>query len=490
VEVEDVLDAAVEVAEAAAELLKDFALGGGGMPQLVPYDLAGQWRQFPMVPMTQAVASGIAVVAQNTGRCLLMQRGDQDIDDPAGGKWEFPGGKCEQGEGAFACAVREWQEEMGVTLPAGTIAGQWNSTDGVYRGYVWLIRSEDMVDLAQRDQSKDPDGDYFEAAAWWQPSDLPGMPALREELRQQMDWNLLRTFAVNKYIFAELEKLGRYLRHNKDITKFRTSWLPEKELHLITLGLTTSSPASAVAAARGRMIGKFNIPARSQHRANQRDQALRGITVQTAAKLGALARDAHSSHLSFVDSASKVLRDAYVQAYVAGHKHAVAAKQAGSMDDPEFDDLPPDVQDDIQNDVDRQHGFLQGLTQDLVAGLAGAALTARMAQYAASVIGPYEEGYQDGAILALTPDDQTATDASESGGIMATWVVTSEDPCALCEEKNGQVWPAEEAPMPGDGDFGEQCEGAMNCRCILEYDYVPTDDSSSVANPAADFEAA
>jgi len=486
-EVEDILDAAAEVAEAAADLLKDFSIGGGGM-QLVPYDLAGQWRTMPpMRPPSTLIASGLAVVAQDTGRTLLLQRADVE-DDPAPGQWEFPGGHCEPGENAFSCAMREWQEEVGLALPAGVIAGQWDSTDGVYRGYVWLIRSESMVDLANRDNSENPDGDRFEAVAWFKPGDLPGMPALREELQTDMDWNLLRSFAANKHVYAELEKLGRYLRHGKDIAKFAISWLPEKEYVLITRELPHSSPASAVAAAKGRMMGKFVIPARSSRRATQREEALRGIMARTASRLGALARDAHDSHLSFVDEASRALRDAYAAAYVAGHKQGKQIKAVVKQGDPDelsFDDLDPDVQDDINRDVEQQHGFLQGMVQDLVAGLAGAELASRLDQYASTTIPAYEEGYQDGAISALLPPDADP----ESGGIMATWVVTSEDPCALCEEKNGQMWPAEEAPLPGDGGFGEICEGAMNCRCVLEYEYVPADDSS-VANPAADFEAA
>ena len=544
---------------ATNDLIKDFALSGGGYPQLVPFDLAGQQdlRATPAAPTDTLVAAGIAVVAQDTGRFLLIQRSIADPSDPCGGCWEFPGGRCEPGETAWSCAQREWQEELGLKLPPGVIAGQWDSSNGVYRGYVWLIDSEKQVvlhegrdDIANPD---DPDKDDIEAAAWWKPSDLFNLPSLRPELREQADWGLLRSFQANKHVFGELDQLARYLRHGKDVSKFRISWLPEGEFKQIEAQLSKEqerdelgrfgsggglpsvggghnagdrvtvggkpgrvtgishegvtvrfrdgtggkfqphevaaaparkmTPGEAVAAARARMIGKATVPARSQRRSQQRDQVLRGVMANTAAQLGTLARDAHSSHLSFVDNAARVLRDAYTRAYLLGRKHGVAVKQL-DPDELSFDDLDPDVQQEIQGDVDKQHGFLQGLTQDLVAGLEGAALAARLDQYAGTTIGAYEQGYQDAAVDALTPTDGDP----EAGGIMATWVVTAEDPCALCEEKNGQVWPYEEAPLPGDGDFGEICEGAMNCRCVLEYEWVPQD--TGIANPLEDFEAA
>ena len=60
------------------------------------------------------VVAGISI---RGGKLLLVRR-------PEGGAcpglWEFPGGKVEPGETPFAALVREWQEELGVTV-AGAV---------------------------------------------------------------------------------------------------------------------------------------------------------------------------------------------------------------------------------------------------------------------------------------------------------------------------------------------------------------------------------
>ncbi len=135
------------------------------------------------------IAAGVSVVSRDTGRVLMLQRSMED-EDPAAGTWEFPGGKLEMGEMPIQAAVREWQEETGCTLPSGRVTGDWTSADGVYHGYVYSIESEDLVDLSDRGDvlnPDDPDGDHFEALAWWDPDHLATNPALRPELRRDLD---------------------------------------------------------------------------------------------------------------------------------------------------------------------------------------------------------------------------------------------------------------------------------------------------------------
>lgn len=54
-----------------------------------------------------------AIIQDQAGAYLCAKRGDWKS---AGGKWEFPGGKPEQGETLEQAIVREIQEELGVSI--------------------------------------------------------------------------------------------------------------------------------------------------------------------------------------------------------------------------------------------------------------------------------------------------------------------------------------------------------------------------------------
>lgn len=54
-----------------------------------------------------------AVTVREDGAVLMAQR---NVDDMLGGLWEFPGGKCEDGETLSECLTREMKEELDVTV--------------------------------------------------------------------------------------------------------------------------------------------------------------------------------------------------------------------------------------------------------------------------------------------------------------------------------------------------------------------------------------
>jgi 8-oxo-dGTP diphosphatase len=55
----------------------------------------------------------VGVVRNHQGDILLSKRADHLHQ---GGLWEFPGGKVEQGESVFDALVREFQEEVNITI--------------------------------------------------------------------------------------------------------------------------------------------------------------------------------------------------------------------------------------------------------------------------------------------------------------------------------------------------------------------------------------
>lgn len=158
--------------------------------------LRSSTRFFEAVAVTGPTVGGLAIVARDTGRVLMLQRSMSDEDDPARGKWEFPGGHLEDGEEAFQAACREWSEEVGQPCPVSDFAGHWDS--GIYRGHVAVVDSESVVPMM--DDRKvlnpdDPDQDLVEVVAWWNPYDLKNNPAIREELNDAID-DVVETIAV------------------------------------------------------------------------------------------------------------------------------------------------------------------------------------------------------------------------------------------------------------------------------------------------------
>lgn len=127
--------------------------------------------------------NGLALRAADTGRVLMLQRAITK-GDPAAGMWEFPGGHKRFYETEEQGAVREWEEETGVKLPKkAQLYSTWDSFNGRYRGWVYEIPSEQDVNMLDgREEVENPDGDYFEAVAWFNPDTMSRNPDIRPEL--------------------------------------------------------------------------------------------------------------------------------------------------------------------------------------------------------------------------------------------------------------------------------------------------------------------
>lgn len=158
-------------------------------------------------------AAGLVVKASDTGRVLMIQRNEDNHNEQAAGRWEWPGGRLEDHEEPFEAARREWEEEVGCDLPDGHVAGQWRS--GRYVGFVYVIGSEDDLDLGSRDE-RNPDSDDFEPVAWWTPADIAGNSAVRVEV-QSSDWALIGSARKGVLPKADARVLPWHLVHDVDL---------------------------------------------------------------------------------------------------------------------------------------------------------------------------------------------------------------------------------------------------------------------------------
>jgi 8-oxo-dGTP diphosphatase len=71
-------------------------------------------REYPDRPLV-----GIGAIIIENGRVLLIKRGQP----PLMGEWSIPGGMLELGETVHEAAIREAQEETGLTVQPGELLG-------------------------------------------------------------------------------------------------------------------------------------------------------------------------------------------------------------------------------------------------------------------------------------------------------------------------------------------------------------------------------
>ncbi len=441
----------------------------------------------PLYPDVKA--AGLAVIAADTGRVLMLQRGLTE-GDKNGGLWELPGGKLDPGEDPYTAARREWHEEVGAILPEGEPAGSWTSPNGVYCGYTYVIPHETDVHTNPDQENRhtinpdDPDGDVVETVAWWDIHHLPFMTALRPEVRTT-PWNIL--LAAPQEVLDYQQRQGMFSSAEKDISlssPLSTGLVPfdldgqHPRRKLTEEGeeedLTKAADDDEEDDSYTDGSSEDSDDPTPDERDTARNALLLSIVAFVVARFVVLGRRVQNGSLTqaaFLDAAQGVLEEAYGQAFKSGI--AQYQMDAGLHDTATLTELEltaPQRQV-ITSLVDRQVPYLDGFakaledvkTAPLAAAGAGEAATAtveavseaQLAQraklYADSTTGAYEHGYVAAASKHI-PDVRFVWHARLGA-------------CPECKSRDGQHYTLESLPSyPGDGD----CSGGNACRCVVE----------------------
>jgi A/G-specific adenine glycosylase len=80
---------------------------------------AGEQEALPVRRPTSRVPHYVVTAAVTVGANDAILVAQRNLDDMLGGLWEFPGGKCEDGEELPGCLMREIEEELGVEVEVG-----------------------------------------------------------------------------------------------------------------------------------------------------------------------------------------------------------------------------------------------------------------------------------------------------------------------------------------------------------------------------------
>jgi len=124
----------------------------------------------------------VAALIWKDGKLLICQRTRHQVMPL---KWEFPGGKIEEGEQPRDALRRELDEELGITATVGDEVTRF--THQYPNGNAIELRFYDVRAYAREIENR-----IFRAVRWAKPSDLPNYDFL------EADTQLVRDLALGK----------------------------------------------------------------------------------------------------------------------------------------------------------------------------------------------------------------------------------------------------------------------------------------------------
>jgi len=125
-----------------------------------------------------------AIMVREDGKILACQR---TRHQPLPLKWEFPGGKIEEGEAPEAALVRELEEELGIRAQIGPLVSR----------FVHEYRNGRSVDLAfyhVTSYSGEIENRIFKEVRWVDRTELPALDFLEADIK------LVREIAAGKVV--------------------------------------------------------------------------------------------------------------------------------------------------------------------------------------------------------------------------------------------------------------------------------------------------
>jgi 8-oxo-dGTP pyrophosphatase MutT (NUDIX family) len=106
-------------------------------------------------------------VIQWQGKLLLVRKSMDDPHQP--GRWEFPGGRMEDGETPDEALIREVREEVGLDVLPGMPLALWSWRLGKEPGSPTVVAVARLCEASHRDvtMSRHDAGDFIDTFGWF-----------------------------------------------------------------------------------------------------------------------------------------------------------------------------------------------------------------------------------------------------------------------------------------------------------------------------------
>jgi hypothetical protein len=353
--------------------------------------------------------------------------------------------------------------------------------------------------------------------------------------------------ATAKAAQIEFDTLRRFLKKGKSIDKFVPEFIDDRAFNTMKNLIEVGRDSAEVIAIGRQVMKSADRVARRQDVVNSIGDSVTGGLSQLASQIN----DPSVGMIGFIDQGTRILQQGYHAALNAGAGDAAAMQSNVSAATPaDFKTLAgyrastqrgflTGFAQDIKGGAvspasfnQRLNLYVRSLSPTYEQGFGLATVSGRALGNSTN---PADNvGYNDGGdeYDDLTPTYQQPDDDSSSNGMSAmlalaamvgtnsladavganqtddngaqlppplsdyldapssyiVWRTHNEDPCDLCEPRDGVQYMLDTLPCwPGDGGFGEFCEGAANCQCTL--DYIDSNDpsqNSTADNPFRD----
>lgn len=311
-----------------------------------------------------------------------------------------------------------------------------------------------------------------------------------------------------KAALAELDQLRRRLKQGKSIEGWECKSLDRGVLESMLYDLRLGED-------KFETIEKARKSISESPHVQRRDDAVDAVASSVASGLGKLANGLRTGRIAgpeFLDKGTALVQQGIATGFKLGAAHALSDRghpghHLIKFVESDYTGLTRAYgqfwDDEAANRADAGRHYIMNLLHDVSSIPASKdvsdivpGLMARIKLYGKQAMAAYETGYGVTAVAAgeaqaqadgeppVILDDGTEVPAGEQ---IITWNTGGGEICSECMDRDTVQYTIDTLPgFPGDGFFGELCDGGPNCKCYLSYETATAENTIRTMGYAAE----